>query len=792
MESKRHVLLWSSIAAALGIFLWLITLDSARVAGGEGDSIRILVVSVGTNLIIVWSFFLFAFVGRRVGFLAGLADRSLRGRAGSAAIGVLAALAGYLIGHVLVWSLWGSSPPRPIGRALELNISVIPIVLGILLVLSTLMSLGVRTVRSTRLRLGIVFTLAFIPSSVLVVPVMFDDLTIMINAIWLPTIEKYRGPITTPENEFTSVFVEQEVVDRGYLPEVVQALANEQPEDLVILVQGEPALRNGVYGVSWYGIEPIILAPPAGTRLAVGYTGLIPPQIEAVPSESLKVAIRPLPVRIMFGEPSSVQAYATMAEEPKWSLMYYLSERAGLPTDRFRMGDRHLINLHQARVQRWGRTVGGDAMRVGAQPAGDSWTIDYDPQLPGVSGDFSYVYDRKIARIIPSVEAPQPSLERLKGRRIIVDAVPQSQHYYDNFLGLTLVTDLVNARHGLGFRYVPGWMYLACALLFHLTALVCFLRFRAMVALWLLVVLHALLAMVMVILFVELNVLAAPMFFWGSTTLVGGVLFINTFLREQREAVEERTRLETELNTARQMQMGLMPASDPRLSGFEVAGLCRPANEVGGDFYAYLASDKHPAHIGIAVADVSGKAMKAAITAIMTSGMLYEAAKRSSAPNEILDAINAPLHERSDKRVFTAMVMARLEASGTRRTLTLSNAGQTPPLLVRKGKVTPLTTKGVRLPLGLKEGVRYPKQTFRLRAGDLVFFYTDGMTEASSTSGEAYGDERLQAYLRSSAHGTARDVVNGTVSDLQTFLGDRPLADDVTIVAVKVVGGKAA
>ena len=791
MESKRHVLLWSSIAAALGIFLWLITLDSARVAGGEGDSIRILVVSVGTNLIIVWSFFLFAFVGRRAGFLAGLADRSLRGRAGSAAIGVLAALAGYLIGHVLVWSLWGSSPPRPIGRALELNISVIPIVLGILLVLSTLMSLGVRTVRSTRLRLGLVFTFALLPSLVLLAPALFDEVAIAMNAIWLPTVESYRGPVTTPENEFTSVFVEPEVVDRGYLPEVVQGLLRYRPEDLVILVNGVAELRNGVYGVSWHGIEPILLSPPSETRLAVGHAGVVSPRFQSMPPESLAVAIRPLPMRMTIGDPTSTRMYTTVTDESGRSLMEYLSERSGLPTGRFQPGDRHLINLHQGRVERWGREVGGDAMRISAQTAGDSWTLDYDPQLPGVAAVFSYVYDRTTSRIVPSNEVSQPTLERLAGRRIIVDALPQTQPYYDNHVGLSLVTDLVNARHGLGFRYVPGWMYLACALLFHLTALVCFLRFRAMVALWLLVLLHALLATVMVILFVELNVLAAPMFFWGSTTLVGGVLFINTFLREQREAVEERTRLETELNTARQMQMGLMPASDPRLSGFEVAGLCRPANEVGGDFYAYLASDKHPAHIGIAVADVSGKAMKAAITAIMTSGMLYEAAKRSSAPNEILDAINAPLHERSDKRVFTAMVMARLEASGTRRTLTLSNAGQTPPLLVRKGKVTPLTTKGVRLPLGLKEGVRYPKQTFRLRAGDLVFFYTDGMTEASSASGEAYGDERLQAYLRSSAHGTARDVVNGTVSDLQTFLGDRPLADDVTIVAVKVVGGRA-
>ncbi len=178
--------------------------------------------------------------------------------------------------------------------------------------------------------------------------------------------------------------------------------------------------------------------------------------------------------------------------------------------------------------------------------------------------------------------------------------------------------------------------------------------------------------------------------------------------------------------------------------------------------------------------------MKAAMTALMTSGMLYEAAERSTSPSEILDAINTPLHARSDKRVFTAMVMAVLEAKGKRRTLTISNAGQTPPLLVRGGRATPLKIEGVRFPLGLKDGVRYPKRKQALKPGDLVFFFTDGLTEATSKSGEQYGEGRLHAYLLHHAAERSRAIVDGVLLDVQAFTGNAAPSDDLTVVAVKV------
>jgi sigma-B regulation protein RsbU (phosphoserine phosphatase) len=199
-----------------------------------------------------------------------------------------------------------------------------------------------------------------------------------------------------------------------------------------------------------------------------------------------------------------------------------------------------------------------------------------------------------------------------------------------------------------------------------------------------------------------------------------GIIFIFAVLERLMfaEALEKR-RAESELQTARVMQMSLMPATDLVIDGYCISGICRPAYEVGGDYYDYLWLDDAKTKLGIAVADVTGKSMKAAITAVMSSGMVYGEVGRNDTPRLILKNINRSMYLKTDKRVFTAMTFAVIDTKS--KMLTFSNAGQMMPILKREGKVRFLKVEGLRLPLGIKEEVDYDEQRIEMQSGGYGF-----------------------------------------------------------------------
>jgi sigma-B regulation protein RsbU (phosphoserine phosphatase) len=177
--------------------------------------------------------------------------------------------------------------------------------------------------------------------------------------------------------------------------------------------------------------------------------------------------------------------------------------------------------------------------------------------------------------------------------------------------------------------------------------------------------------------------------------------------------------------------------------------------------------------------------MKAAMTAVLTSGMLYSEVQKNASPRSVLRRINHPLYLRSDKRVFTAFSFGVIDLKS--RLLRFSCAGQTHPMLVRKGKVQELKTEGLRLPLGIKDDLNYGELKFRLKKGDLLLFYTDGLVEAMNTKGEMYGFERLGGSLlkwHDISAASARDRVLGEIAN---HTGKAPQHDDMTLVVIRVV-----
>ena len=217
-----------------------------------------------------------------------------------------------------------------------------------------------------------------------------------------------------------------------------------------------------------------------------------------------------------------------------------------------------------------------------------------------------------------------------------------------------------------------------------------------------------------------------------------------------------------------------------------MSGICIPAGEVGGDFFDYIWLDEEKTKFGIVLADVSGKAMKAAMTAVMSSGMLYSRAGETDSIKEILTRINRPLYFKTDKSMFTAMCLASININT--KELTFTNAGLNEPLLKRERKLTILKSEGLRYPLGMAEKIDYGETILQLESGDLLLFHTDGVTEAQDQNENFYGDERLQNFLSEIDSQTlsAFEIREAVINNVKQFIGDRPQFDDMTLVVVKI------
>ncbi len=243
-----------------------------------------------------------------------------------------------------------------------------------------------------------------------------------------------------------------------------------------------------------------------------------------------------------------------------------------------------------------------------------------------------------------------------------------------------------------------------------------------------------------------------------------------------------------ELQTARDMQMGLLPESGPELVGYSLHGVCIPANTVGGDYFAYKWLDEEEHKLAIVVADVSGKAMEAAVTGLRFNEMLrYECRDRTD-PAEILGGLDASLEGQVDDATFITCVVAVLDTETGE--VAIASAGHCLPYHYAAGdaRVTPLQVTG--FPLGLSPVVRpegpYEGIRVAMGPGDALVFYSDGVVEAHNAMGDQYEESRLEQLLRSTGgDGDAARTVRAAVRDVDRFIGDAPRTDDVTVVVLK-------
>ncbi len=247
----------------------------------------------------------------------------------------------------------------------------------------------------------------------------------------------------------------------------------------------------------------------------------------------------------------------------------------------------------------------------------------------------------------------------------------------------------------------------------------------------------------------------------------------------------EKRRLDSDLETAREIQSILLPASSPEIPGYEVSGLNIPARQVSGDYFDYLRVDDH--RWGVAIADVSGKGIPAALITGMCRSILRGAAPGGGSASQILGAVNRRLYPDIKQDMFVSMVYALLDTRTS--DVTVARAGHDPPLLYRAAgrEVVPLRPPGVAV--GIDSGDVFDRviadETVTLAPGDGILLYTDGATEALDKHESEFGLARLIQSLQANAPKGAAATVANIAGEVREFAGDAAQYDDITLIYIR-------
>jgi sigma-B regulation protein RsbU (phosphoserine phosphatase) len=263
--------------------------------------------------------------------------------------------------------------------------------------------------------------------------------------------------------------------------------------------------------------------------------------------------------------------------------------------------------------------------------------------------------------------------------------------------------------------------------------------------------------------------------------------------RLRDEIVAHLARVELELQSAREIQLGMVPAEFPPApppAHLDVHAALYPAREIGGDLYDFFYSD--PQTLCVAIADVAGKGAPAALfmartkTLVrMVATLLPGASGPRPRPDEVVARVNAELCRDNASLIFVTLFFAMLDLPT--RTLSYCNAGHNLPYVFDPaGKLVPVAEARGK-PLGIRPDFPYATATRTLTPGDCLYLFTDGITEATDGEGRLFEEPRLEESLRASAGAPAREIVDATIARVREFVGDTPQSDDIAAMAIRLV-----
>jgi phosphoserine phosphatase RsbU/P len=263
------------------------------------------------------------------------------------------------------------------------------------------------------------------------------------------------------------------------------------------------------------------------------------------------------------------------------------------------------------------------------------------------------------------------------------------------------------------------------------------------------------------------------------------VYFIQRYI-EQREALartiqEQRDRLLQDLELAAQVQRLFLPTGKPAIAGLEIAGMMRPARRVSGDYYDYIPISAHT--IEIVVADVAGKGVPAALLMSATAAVMHLEANRDRNMLELVGRLDKEISSVSDGERYVTLLLAEIDAR--KRTVRYVNCGHNPALMFRAKTGTVTYMDSSCPPIGMFSEKPCELASGDLIVGDVMVFYTDGVTEAQNQLGEEFGLERLSAVVGRGSSMSAEGLMNDIFSSAANFCSEVGFQDDVTILVVK-------
>jgi len=271
-------------------------------------------------------------------------------------------------------------------------------------------------------------------------------------------------------------------------------------------------------------------------------------------------------------------------------------------------------------------------------------------------------------------------------------------------------------------------------------------------------------------------ILGAPIMHGGKQM---GVYAIYRDITERKKAEEARIRLREEARMARDIQINLLPKTNPEISGYDIAGTNLPALNVGGDYYDFIRLDDHRLAIGLG--DVSGKGLPAALVMSNLQATIRGQTLFGGSPSECLERANKLLFDSTDPKTFVSLFYAILNTR--KHTLCYANAGQDTPLIFPPNrKPLPLKTHG--LALGIKEDVSYQEKEISINPGDRLIIYSDGIPEAMNGKMEEFGEKKLQNMVGRS-RGKSSEIIEEVIAGVNNHFGNAPQTDDITIIILK-------
>jgi len=262
---------------------------------------------------------------------------------------------------------------------------------------------------------------------------------------------------------------------------------------------------------------------------------------------------------------------------------------------------------------------------------------------------------------------------------------------------------------------------------------------------------------------------------------------VSIHFAQLRETLDEKQRIDRDLDIARRIQFSLLPKVIPKIEGIELAAFNYPAQEVGGDYYDFIQVDDK--RIGIAIADVSGKGISGAIMMSMCRSVLRSQAPGEISPTRVLNSVNHLMREDIADDMFVSMLYMILNTET--HELIIARAGHERPILVPgdKSGLRVIDSPGLAIGIGDEEAFQLVTKDIivTLQPGDLMVAYTDGVTEAMNEKEEEWGIENFIEAIRIAADEGAHSVLNNVQQRLKRFVGDTAQYDDTTLLALRVM-----